>query len=113
MAAQNYDLDIEQGSAFKLELQLKQPDGEPLNLSGCTAASQIRKSARSKNPIIDFTCEVVAPTADGIILISLTHDQTSSLSFSNALYDIEVTFATGEVRRLLMGSVRLSPEITR
>lgn len=113
MTAQNYDIEIEQGSAFRLELQLKQPDGEPLNLASCSAASQIRKSARSKTAIVDFTTEILSPSADGKLVLSLTHTQTADMNFSKALYDVEVTFSTGEIRRLLMGSVRLSPEITR
>jgi len=113
MTAQTYDLEIEQGSQFRVQIELKQPDGSPMSLAGASAYSQIRKSPRSKNALVDFTTEIPSPVSDGIVIISLTHNQTSDLNFSSALYDVEIEFASGDRKRVLQGSVRLNPEITK
>ena len=54
MTAQTYDLEIEQGSQFRVQIELKQPDGSPMSLAGASAYSQIRKSPRSKNALVYY-----------------------------------------------------------
>ena len=116
--ARKYDLTIEQGATFKLTLIWKGEDKQPLDLTGYTAALQVREAYTSSERLISLT---TAPNGG----ITLTPDQgridvviesavTANLPApKNGVYDLELTSPSGEITRLLEGKVRITPEVTR
>ena len=105
------NLYIDAGADYSIIVTANQGNGDPLNLTGYTIRSQIRKSYASPTAH-DFTASVYAELA-GKIRLSLTAAQTAAIKPGRYLYDVEITSAGGEKRRVLEGIIIITPEITQ
>lgn len=104
------NLVIDQGATFSTDLSLKDENGDPLNLSGYTANSQIRKWYTSTSPAASFEASI--NTDSGSIILSLTSDQTSNLVAGRYVYDVEITDGSS-ISRIVEGIVTVTPQVTR
>lgn len=89
----------------------------PQDLTGYTARMHIRKAVSSPDPpLFSLTTEngrIQLTPAEGRIVLLVSATDTALLSFSTAVYDLELVSGGGVVTRLLQGSVSLSREVTR
>lgn len=104
---------IDQGTTFSLSITISDFTDTPIDLTGYTLRSQMRKSYYS-NTSTAFTVTSPNPS-NGEILLSLTATQTSALKFGRYVYDIEIVSPApeSEVKRVLEGIVTVNPEVTR
>lgn len=70
--------------------------------------SEVLISATTKNGGI----VIIDPPA-GKMIVTVTDEATESLTITRAKYDLEVGFPSGDVLRVLQGSVKISPNITQ
>lgn len=106
------NLYIDQGSDYSTIITVQSASGLPLNLTGYTVASQMRKSF-SSSTAYNFTSEVYDAAA-GQIRISLTAAGTEAIAPGRWLYDVEITqTSTGKKKRVVEGLVTITPQITR
>ena len=105
------NLYIDAGADYSIIVTANQGNGDPLNLTGYTVKSQVRKSYASPTAY-DFTASIFAATS-GKIRLSMTATQTSAIKPGRYLYDVEITSANGEKRRVLEGIIIITPEITQ
>lgn len=101
---------IDQGTDFITSVNLTDQNGAQLDLTGMTAASQIRKTHSSSNAT-SFTTALANNT--GTLTLSLNNSVTSSLSAGRYVYDVELTDASSIKSRILEGIVTVTPEVTR
>lgn len=116
MAAATYDLYIEQGATYQLDITWKQPDDNPVNLTGYIARMQFRKTKNSSDALFTGTTSngiITLGGAAGTIEIRIPATTTDDFSFGCALYDLELESAGGTVYRLVEGNVEVSKEVTR
>ena len=78
---------------------------------------QARKTLQDATAVIDISTstsgiEITDATA-GVFEITLDSAATSALDFKKAVYDLEIEFSGGEVRRILEGIIELRKEVTR
>ena len=112
MAAGNYDIVIDQGSDFAIQLEIS-ADGSAVSLTNQSARAQMRPTATSSTKTADFTCTVTSVT-EGKIKMQLSNATTASISPGKYYYDIElVNSGTSTVTRLLQGIARVTAEVTR
>tara|TARA_R100001460_G_scaffold15010_1_gene33440 strand:+ start:385 stop:723 length:339 start_codon:yes stop_codon:yes gene_type:complete len=112
MAAGKYDIVIDQGSDFAIEVQIQQ-DSANVNLSTHSARAQLRPTPTSSTKTADFTCTVVN-ASQGKIKMSLNNTTTASIANGKYYYDLElVNTSASSVTRLLEGVARVTPEVTR
>jgi len=112
MAAGNYDIVIDQGSDYALQLQIA-ADGSNVNLTNQSARAQMRPTATSSTLTATFTCSVIS-VSEGKIRVALTNTQTAAISPGKYYYDVElVNSGTSTVTRLIQGIVRVTAEVTR
>ena len=105
------NLTADQGSAFAAIVDLKDPNGLPLDTTGQSFRSQFRKSYTSAN-LTDFICQVISTTS-GKIAINLTPDVTRATKPGRYVYDIEMySTASGNVTRVLEGQIEFTPAAT-
>jgi|TARA_B100001094_G_scaffold39332_2_gene33814 hypothetical protein len=104
---------IEQGANFSSTITLFNDDDTVFNLTGYTAAGQIRKSYSSSSASATFTISFSADRSEGQITLSLTSTQTAAVEEGRYVYDIEVTSSDSVVTRVLQGTVTVSPNVTR
>jgi len=117
MAAFKVPLKIDQGATFRKSVTWKAgTPAAPVDLTGCTARMHVRSEVKSATVLLDLTTAnggITLGGAAGTVDLYLTDDQTTAITWTSAVYDLEVEFANGDVRRLLYGSVTVSPEVTR
>ena len=104
------NLVVDQGSTFSAELNLTDENGDPLNLSGYSANSQIRKWYTSSNPSATFNVVITSET--GLVTLNLTSEQTSNLVAGRYVYDVEV-LKNGSTSRIVEGIITVTPQVTR
>ena len=101
---------IDQGTDFATTVNLTDADGNELDVSGYSAAGQIRKSYTSSTAT-DFTMSLSAISSS--LTLSLNNSTTSAMTSGRYVYDIELTDPSGIVSRILEGQVTVTPEVTR
>jgi hypothetical protein len=112
MTAGLYNFTIEVGTDFSRTLTWTDSNNNPINLSGYTAACQVRD--RAGNLLIDFNVSgsITINGSAGQVTLALPNEFTSGLDFDTAYYDLKLT-STGSLKdRLVQGTVTLSPQIT-
>jgi|TARA_B100000212_G_C27341495_1_gene519426 ribosomal protein L1 len=112
MAAGTYDIVIDQGSDYALQIQVSQ-DGTNSNLNTHTARAQLRPSPTSTTKTADFTCSIVS-ASEGKIKMELNNTTTASIAAGKYYYDLElVNTSASTVTRLIQGVARVTAEVTR
>ena len=112
MSAARYNLVIDQGSDFALDLAISE-DGSIKDLTGFSARAQMRSTKSSSTVAATFTCTVPDPTA-GTVRIALGNSVSSGLTAGTYVYDLEIfTAGNASVTRLMEGDVTLTQEVTR
>jgi|TARA_R100000231_G_scaffold59484_1_gene48858 hypothetical protein len=112
MAAGKYDIVIDQGSDFAIEVQIQQNSAN-VNLSTHSARAQLRPTPTSSTKTADFTCSITN-ASQGKIKMSLGNSVTANISNGKYYYDLElVNSSDSSVTRLIEGVARVTPEVTR
>lgn len=120
-AGKKQDLLIRQGATFTLKMTVLDENGLPLNLSGYTIKSHIRKTAKSAT-FVAFTPTIDADPATGKFTLKLTATQTaaftaganSSAAESLYVWDVEALHTgTGDVIAIAYGDARVHPEVSK
>lgn len=118
--AARHNIVIEQGATFPLYIVWKDPDGDPIDLTGYRIRMQVRQDPSATAKLVDFDSNapgtgmtIGSLGASGVIDIKLAPSVTSALSFKNADWDITATSSGGIVYRLLEGKASVSLGVTR
>ena len=112
MSAGTYNLVIDQGSDFALDLIIKQ-SGSALNLTNYTGRAQLRTSVTASSASATFTV-TKTNAAGGALKMELSASTSSGLAAGQYVYDLEVfTSGDGIVKRIIQGDVTITPEVTR
>ena len=113
MSAANYDLVIDQGSTFAIDLTVKE-SGVAKNLTGYSARAQMRSTNTAASVSGTFTCTVLNPASNGVLKMELPASTSSAMSAGLYFYDLEIhTGSDAIVKRLLEGKVTINQEVTR
>ena len=134
MAAGKYSFTIEQGATLDFEIQYRDSNGNPIDLTNYTGKMEIRSGysgsgatyltltsslgdiylKTSGNTFLSFSgSNLTTPPTSGSIGIYAGWATTDVLNFSGkAYYDLEIT--SGSIRtRILEGLVQLSKQVTQ
>ena len=103
---------IDQGADYSASIDVTDSDGDTIDLTGYTAAGQIRKTYSSSSAV-DFTVSVASPTTAGILNIGLSNIQTNAMKAGRYVYDVEITNSGGVKTRVLEGQVEITPGVTQ
>mgnify|MGYP000154895688 CR=1 FL=1 len=115
MAAFKVKLVIDQGSTFRKHLVWK-AGTVPVNLTGCTARMQIRSEVGSPDILASLTTEnggITLGGTAGTIDLYLSPTATTLFTWEDGVYDMEFVLGNGDVVRKIVGTVKVSPEVTR
>lgn len=104
------NLVIDQGTTYSTSINLTNEEDQVLDLTGYTGAAQIRKHYTSTNSV---SFGVSLNASEGIITLSLTANQTSTMVAGRYVYDVEITDSSNVVSRVLEGIVTVTPQATR
>lgn len=128
--AANYPLKIDQGETFRLSLVYTGPAvdgvelGEPIDLTNASARMQVREGY-GKPVLVEITSDenggITIGGVTGRIDLLLTEAQTDAMGVkegstrprTEAVYDLELVLPSGDVKRVIQGSIVIDPNITR
>jgi hypothetical protein len=110
MAAGKYNITIDQGSDFSIQLTIKE-SGVAKNLTGYNARAQLRPSVTSSTLSGTFTC-TITNAASGIATMAMGYAATAALVPGKYFYDLEV-YTGSVVQRLIQGNATVRGEVTR
>ena len=112
MSAGTYNLVIDQGSDFALDLVIKE-GGSALNLANYSGRAQLRTSVTASSASASFTV-TVTNAANGALKMQLPAATSSGISAGQYVYDLEIyTSADSIVKRIMQGEATITPEVTR
>lgn len=114
MSAGNYTFVCEQGATFSRTLTWRDPNGDPIDLTGYSARMQVRPTARgATEPLVEITDGdgITLGGEEGTIALYVDADATASLPAEPLRYDIELE-QDGNVTRLLAGWFKVVAEVT-
>lgn len=112
MSAAEYDITIEQGASFSLAVTWQDENESPVDLTGFTAAAQVRETFDSEDAALSF--DVSLGGTAGTISLTADPSATAEVDFpERGVWDLELTNAGGTVTRLLQGRATAAPEVTR
>lgn len=107
------NITIDQGATFISRVDVLDEYNDPIDLTGCIANGQIRKWYSSLNPVAVFTANSTVNSSHGVIMLSLTADQTAGIEAGRYVYDVKVTNPTNNiVIRVVEGVVTVTPRVT-
>lgn len=108
------DICIDQGTDFLRVLTIKDSNGDPIDLTGFSFASQARKRFSDSSPILTFSFSIT-DAAGGVVEWTLAKEITEALDLSSPLelfYDVEMNSGS-RVTRILQGKITVEPEVTK
>lgn len=104
---------VKRGVRFSLTLDFKQPNGQPVDLTGCSAISQIRRAAADAK-FMPWTVTIPTPT-NGKITLTLPGSESNSADFpaGRYLWDLVLTTADSNQHVPVSGMIDLEEVISR
>ena len=116
MTAGIYNFTIDQGAQYTTQIIWADSSGNPINLTGYSAAMQLRLQAASPNPsALNLTSSnggiTITPLA-GEMDILMTSTQTGDLSPGFYVYDLEIALGS-VVTRIIQGQITVSAQVTQ
>jgi hypothetical protein len=131
MAAGKYNFTIEQGTTVDFEIQYKDSNNNPVDLTGYSGRMMIRSNFADNSPSTYLTLSSSRnsdgtglnfsgsrsskPPSSGSIGIYIAACTSSGLTFTTARYDLEIYSGSAPCPytvRLLEGQVNLSKQVT-
>jgi len=100
---------IDQGATFNTTYTIHNAYDEPIDFTGYTANSQIRKTFSSSNA---YTFDV-ALSNSGLVTLSMSAATTGTIVAGRYVYDVEVQDLSNIRSRIVEGIVTVTPQVTR
>lgn len=111
MAVYVNNITVDTGENFYIDYYLDNVDGTPLDLTGYTGKSEVRKHPDSVGAATTFSLTFVDRT-NGRFRLSLSKQQTSTIKPGRYSYDVMFTDSSNKKSIVVEGSVLASQEIT-
>jgi hypothetical protein len=105
------NLFVDAGSDYSNIITVSSSNGQSLNLSGYTVASQLRKSY-SSSTVYAFSASIY-DAASGKVRLQLSAANSSVIPAGRWLYDVEITSPSGTKTRVVEGIATITPQITQ
>lgn len=108
-------LTIQQGDTYALDiLWTDDVTQQPVDLTGASARMQMRSFYSSPAVVQELTVGAgITIDPAGRITLLLSAVQTAALEAASGVYDLEVTFLSGVVKKVIQGRYTVNPEVTR
>lgn len=112
--ADSYNFTLDQGSDWYLNITYKDSTGAPINLTGYTAAMQIRETASSTTSVLTLSSGsgITITPLTGVLDLHATATQTAAIAAGKYQYDLELN-NSGVITRIIQGVVTINAEVTR
>jgi len=108
--------EVDQNTTFTFTVEYKDNDGDPIDLTDCSAKMQVRDTKGGSK--LAFT--LTSPSTGGITIdgpngkltIKITPTQTNKLFYPKSAYDLMIVDSNGNKTKLIEGFMTLSRSVT-
>lgn len=109
------NLTLSQGATWTVSLTYNDGEGNPVDLTDYTARMQARESYTSATTVLDIDSSdgITLGGTAGSIQINVNATTTAAIGAAQYVYDMELVSNSGEVTRLIEGTLVVTPEVTR
>jgi len=108
-----YDVSMQAGEDYRLQLQLKDATGKGLNLTGYSFKAQFRQASAPAGTIYATYSTVFSNMTSGGLDVKLSRNQTAANSGKSGIWDLRQTDSGGQVTYILRGNAVVKPTATR
>lgn len=107
------DIIVEQGATFDIELEWIDENKNLIDMTGWTAALQVRAFPKSTELLFEMTTENgrIDLSAPGRIRLFIDKDTTAAMTFSDGKYNLELYPPSSTTIRLLKGRFIVDSEV--
>ena len=112
MAVYVNNITVDTGTNFYREFYLDSIDGTPLDLTGYTAKSEVRKHPQSVGAATTFSVSFV-DRSNGLIRLSLSKQETTKIKPGRYVYDVKIITSSGKEYKAIEGSALVRGGVTR
>ncbi len=102
------DLDLYRGDSSRMVVKLYDQGQQPFDLTGATAKAEIRDRPAG-DTIVPLICTITLPN---LIEVVLTAQNSFKLTTSLGVWDLQLTFPSGEISTPLAGQVTVTLDVT-
>ena len=109
-----YNITMDQGAQWTLQVVYDNNNGTPFDLTGYTARMQVRPKFGSDNAVLTISSPssgIVITPLTGTLNLTATTAQTGDIPGGFYVYDLEIS-SGGVVTRLMQGSVTVRDQVT-
>lgn len=111
------DLEIYRGSVFRKGFQwIIKSTNTAMPLTDCTVKMQIKESTCSETPMIELTTEngkiEIVSAIDGKWTIEIRSEDTAMIAAIRYVYDMDITFPSGDVFTVCQGIIKVTEDGT-
>lgn len=111
MSAKQINLVLEQGTDFESTFTIYNENGTKLNLTGYTGLSLMKKSTYSSK---SYSFTVTFPNrVGGQVSVAMGKTNTSAIEGGRYVYDVVITSPNNYTRRVVQGSVLVTPGVSK
>jgi hypothetical protein len=107
------NLSLYMGDDFTMTINVQNPDGTPVDLTGSTVTGMVKKSASDTTAAGNLTCTLVTPATGGQISVLLANTVSSGLTTGPYVYDVQWKSAGNMILTLIAGTLGLTQDVTR
>ena len=104
---------IDAGADYLITVTVTDSSGSALDLTGYTAAAQIRKTYESSAATVAFTVAFASDRTTGQLDLTLTGAQTAAVTQGRYVYDVLITSGAGALTRVVEGISTINPRVTQ
>lgn len=110
-----YEISVANNENLVIPLALTTPEGNARDLTGYTVSMQARSDSAGADVILDFSTYMTVTPATGIININVPADIVAATFVLGVYhYDLIITeTATGDITRILYGTIKIFRGVTR
>lgn len=115
-ATPKVNLIINQGATFRYKFIWKDAKKRLIDVTGFTARMQIRPTIDSLTVLATLDTEssgISLGATAGTVSLYLSSATTTAYTWTSGVYDLELISSSGEIFRLVGGTITVSPEVTR
>lgn len=88
-------------------------DTTPIDLSGCTILIQVRPTPTSASVVLELTTDDSSIGIGGVDNNQITLNKIVNVAAGTYVYDMNVTFPSGEVKTYLWGNFIVTEDISK
>ncbi len=118
MASNVYNFEMNQGSDYTFPLRLQDSTGTAIQLGGYSARMQVRRTAGACALVDELASTGDEPrisieAEEGRMTLRFPNSITEKYPVASLVYDVEIKSQSGEITRILQGTISVSAEVTR